>query len=209
MSFLTFWIQLAHGDLDDAATLISERSGIPRRCGTWHYYNIGMPTTVVLCAGQDAANLPRVVALMDETGWHNGEFARWAAAARNSRLTSDYKENVIKLAKSVRRNTPGLETAFLGTGRGRNPTADADLDAAWRQVAHLEGLDPATYANLTVNALAFRYPSMQPRTRCRRCRTTYRFTVVGEPYSFGGVTTDYLSCAEVVAWVECRRIGLH
>ena len=209
MSFLGILIQVAYGDLDEAARLISDRSQIPRRFGNAHIYTMGLPTTILLCAGQDAANLPRVIATLDETGWHSKEFSRWATAARNSRLPPSYKNNVITLAKSVRRNTPGLQAAFLGTGRGRNPTADVDLDVAWQQVAGLEGLNPATYANLTVNALAFRYPSMQPRTRCRRCRTTYRFTVVGEPFSFDGVTTDYLSCAEVVAWIECARIGLH
>ncbi|MCJ1360461.1 MAG: hypothetical protein MMC33_010466 [Icmadophila ericetorum] len=200
---------LAYTYTDEARQVLQDRSVIPGRLGSVKSYTMGMPTTVFLCAGQDAANLPRVIALVNDVGWYSNKFSTWAAAARYQRMTSVYKDHVKALAQCVVRNRPGLETAFLGDSHGTSPSADFDLDQAWQQIAKREGLAPATYGYPTVNAMPFHYPGMKARTRCRRCRTIYRYNLVGEPASFAGKTTEWWSCSEVIAYLECGRIGLH
>lgn len=141
---------------------------------------------------------------------------QWFMATRYTRLVpgpANYRARLTSLTKRVRRDQDILRTAF----HNNNPAApvgtiapvgcDARLATSWAtQAATLLQGGPIFYDRTADNGISFNLPNATIRTRCKRCRTVFRYTCPDEPSTFDEPVYMWHSCAEAVALPTCMYV---
>ena len=177
------------------------------------FVKTGTPNTLFLIQATDGANNARIVPMMNAANWFSHvanslPLDNWTKAARQSRMAVEYpreEQLSVAVADDIRR--PGgsqLSAAFKNGG-------DAALATKWNEIATTNGIsNPNFYNRTALRGLSFWYPMMEAKSRCRRCRTIFRYSAVGEPSTFNeGPWRDLSTCAEMLSETECKRWGLH
>ncbi|MCJ1388565.1 hypothetical protein MMC18_001412 [Xylographa bjoerkii] len=177
--------------------------------GKGRTFSCGMPNTMFLFAGTDGGKQPRVVATMNKSAWKLPDLDNWCTKARESRVSLQLK-HIVALSTVVADDLDEKDAESVLT-KAFQDGGDAELAAEWQELAMVKRMaDPIFYNRSTLRAMPFAYPWIEPRTRCRRCRTLFRFNVVNEEHEFiDGPWPELSSCAEVLSDNECIRYGLH
>lgn len=183
----------------------------------------------MLCFGQTAAPapVPRLVATANIPDFQGlRALGTWTLRARRDTIPVGYRGQVTNLSdRLVQRG--GLDAAHPAQAANQDVLAawnnalahvppgnpDAAIAAAWvNNCAAAPAIGPPiTFPRLqVVQALGFNTHNRVARSRCRRCRVLYPFTMAaGEPQVFvGGPYQERISCAEVVAYTKCARFGI-
>jgi hypothetical protein len=174
----------------------------------------GIPRNLFLIEALDGGNKKRVVPMMSSASWQSyGQLDKWTNRARDSRMPFelDHKEGLSKvIAVDVELgDSSRLRKAFYNGESAEE--SNTSLWHEWGQLAtDKNAKKPTFYDHSTLVAAPFNYQKLKKITRCRRCRTLFRFQVPDEPYEFReGPWKDLSSCAEMLSETECKRWGLH
>jgi hypothetical protein len=152
--------------------------------------------------------------MMSSASWAEyGQLDKWTDRARSSRMLFEL-DHEKDLSKIVARDLK-LQASSRLMKEFHSASSPEDSNTAlweeWGKLAQEAGAkDPTFFERSTLRGAPFEYPLMAMRTRCRRCRTLFRYEVLDEPYDFSqGPWKDLSSCAEMLAETECKRWKLY